>query len=81
MLLLFVALAAKLFGMRLILLWRPLLLALTLPAWFMLLFNAAVAVNQVRYNLMLVPPLAISGAIVALRLLRLRRRRRPPRPA
>ncbi|MBV9840540.1 MAG: hypothetical protein JOY99_03220 [Sphingomonadaceae bacterium] len=32
MLLLFVALVAKLFGMRLILLWRPLLLALTPPA-------------------------------------------------
>jgi hypothetical protein len=36
-----------------------------LPAWFMLLFNAAVAVNQVRYNLMLVVPYAVASAIVA----------------
>jgi 4-amino-4-deoxy-L-arabinose transferase-like glycosyltransferase len=34
------------------------------PAWFMLLFNAAVAVNQPRYNLMLVPPYAVAGALV-----------------
>ena len=38
-------------------------LALALPAWFMLAFNAAVAVNQVRYNLMLVPVYSIAGAL------------------
>ncbi len=38
-------------------------LVLALPAWFMLAFNAAVAVNQVRYNLMLVPVYAVSGAM------------------
>ncbi len=47
--------------------WRALrrrdvpFLALALPAWFMLGFNAAVAVNQVRYNFMLIPPLAYAG--------------------
>ncbi|HWK47387.1 MAG TPA: hypothetical protein VNT30_21865, partial [Stellaceae bacterium] len=46
----------------------PALLALTLPAWFMLLFNAAVAVNQTRYNLMLIPPFAVSGALFVDRL-------------
>jgi 4-amino-4-deoxy-L-arabinose transferase-like glycosyltransferase len=40
-------------------------LILALPAWFMLLFNAAVAVNQVRYNLMLIPPFAIAGSLAA----------------
>ena len=39
-------------------------LVLALPAWFMLVFNAVVAVNQVRYNLMLVPPYAVAGAMV-----------------
>jgi 4-amino-4-deoxy-L-arabinose transferase-like glycosyltransferase len=39
-------------------------LAVTLPAWFMLLFTAALSVNQARYNLMLIPPFALSGAIV-----------------
>ncbi len=38
-------------------------LLVALPAWFMLLVNAAVAVNQTRYNLMLVAPLAIAGAL------------------
>ncbi len=37
---------------------------IALPGWFMLAFNAAVAVNQPRYNLMLVPAYAIAGAIV-----------------
>jgi hypothetical protein len=40
-------------------------LTVALPAWFMLLFNAAVAVNQVRYNLMLVVPYAVASAMVA----------------
>jgi hypothetical protein len=48
-------------------------LLLSLPAWFMLAFNALVAVNQVRYNLMLIPVYAVSGALTlrwtALRLL------------
>ncbi len=38
-------------------------LVLALPAWFMLAFNAAVAVNQVRYNLMLIPPYAVAGGL------------------
>ena len=38
-------------------------LAMALPAWFMLAFNASVAVNQVRYNLMLVPLYAVAGAL------------------
>ncbi len=54
------------------------LLVLALPAWFMLLFNAAVAVNQVRYNLMLIPPFALSGALL---LDRAWRRLRRPREA
>lgn len=43
--------------------WR--FLALAAPAWFMLAFHGAVAVNQVRYNLMLIPPYAVAGACVA----------------
>ncbi len=38
-------------------------LATSLPAWFMLLFAAAVSVNQTRYNLMLILPFALSGAV------------------
>ncbi|MCQ8278761.1 hypothetical protein NFI95_09880 [Acetobacteraceae bacterium KSS8] len=38
-------------------------LIVALPGWFMLLVNAAVAVNQTRYNLMLVVPLAIAAAL------------------
>ncbi len=38
-------------------------LILAVPAWFMLAFNALVAVNQVRYNLMLIPPYAVAGAL------------------
>jgi hypothetical protein len=34
-----------------------------LPALFMLAFNASVAVNQVRYNLMLIPAYAIAGGL------------------
>ena len=41
----------------------PAILAITLPALFMLAFNAAVAVNQVRYNLLLVPAYAVAGAL------------------
>ncbi len=37
-------------------------LAVSLPAFFLLAFNAAFAVNQVRYNFMLIPALAIAGA-------------------
>ncbi len=43
-------------------------LVTVLPALFMLAFNAAVAVNQVRYNLMLVPAYSIAGGLT-LRLL------------
>ena len=39
------------------------MLAIALPAWFMLAFNAAVAVNQVRYNLLLVPAYSVSGGL------------------
>jgi len=42
--------------------WRFLLVSL--PAWFMLALNAAVAVNQTRYNLMLILPYALAGAWV-----------------
>ena len=38
-------------------------LAISLPAWFMLLFAAAISVNQTRYNLMLILPFAVSGAV------------------
>ncbi len=38
-------------------------LAVALPALFMLAFNAAVAVNQTRYNLLLVPAYAVAGAM------------------
>jgi 4-amino-4-deoxy-L-arabinose transferase-like glycosyltransferase len=40
-------------------------LAISLPAWFMLLFAAAISVNQTRYNLMLILPFALSGAMLA----------------
>jgi len=58
--------------------WRALcrrnflFLAASLPAWFMLLLTAAVAVNQPRYNLVLIPPFALSGAIAIDSLLRRR---------
>lgn len=42
------------------------LLVYSLPAWFMLGFNAFTSVNVVRYNLILVPCLAIGVAIVLL---------------
>ncbi len=44
--------------------WQAPFLLLTLPAWFMLAFNAAVAVNQTRYNLMLIPGFSLAGALV-----------------
>jgi 4-amino-4-deoxy-L-arabinose transferase-like glycosyltransferase len=50
-----------------------LFLAATLPGWFMLLFTAAVSVNQPRYNLMLIPPFALSGALAIEALWRRRR--------
>ncbi len=42
--------------------WRPGVILLAWPAWFMLAFNASVAVNQVRYNLLLIPLYALAGA-------------------
>lgn len=47
-----------------------LFLAASLPAWFNLVFTAAVAVNQPRYNLVLIVPYALSGALVIEGLLR-----------
>ena len=41
--------------------WRPGVVVLAWPAWFMLAFNASVAVNQVRYNLLLIPLYALAG--------------------
>lgn len=41
---------------------RDAYLAVALPALFMLAFNASVAVNQTRYNLLLVPAYAAAGA-------------------
>ena len=53
--------------------WRDLpFLAVSLPAWFMLLFAAAISVNQTRYNLMLILPFALSGAIATEALIRRR---------
>ncbi len=55
--------------------WRPGVLLLAWPAWFMLAFNASVAVNQVRYNLLLIPLYAVAGAwLVVAGVARLRRR-------
>jgi hypothetical protein len=42
---------------------RGVYLVTVLPALFMLAFNAGVAVNQVRYNLMLIPAYAIAGGL------------------
>jgi 4-amino-4-deoxy-L-arabinose transferase-like glycosyltransferase len=42
---------------------RGVYLVTMLPALFMLAFNAGVAVNQVRYNLMLIPAYAIAGGL------------------
>ena len=39
------------------------LLAATLPGWFMLAFHGAVAVNQERYNLMLIIPFSLAGGV------------------
>jgi|GEM_PF-2699930 len=49
-------------------------LLMALPAWFMLAFNASVAVNQVRYNLMLIPLYALSGALTLRFLSRMKER-------
>jgi len=38
------------------------MLAVTLPGWFMLLFHASVAINQPRYNLILILSYSVSGA-------------------
>ncbi len=38
-------------------------LVMALPAWFMLALNAGVAVNQVRYNLLLITPYAVAGGL------------------
>jgi 4-amino-4-deoxy-L-arabinose transferase-like glycosyltransferase len=38
------------------------MLLVTLPGWFMLLFHASVAINQTRYNLILILPYSIAGA-------------------
>ncbi|HUC16564.1 MAG TPA: hypothetical protein VMA37_02630 [Acetobacteraceae bacterium] len=62
--------------------WRALrrgdalFLAASLPSWFLLLFSAAVSVNQTRYNLVLVSPFALSGAMAIEALLRRRIARR-----
>ncbi len=56
-------------------------LLLCLPGWFMLGFNAAVAVDQVRYNLMLVVPFAVAGALAIERASRIFGRRREWLPA
>ena len=45
------------------------LLIVTLPGWFMLLFNAGVAINQDRYNLILILPYATAGAWLVERVL------------
>ena len=47
-------------------------LLLSLPAWLLLLFNALVAVNQPRYNFLLVLPFSLAGAMLIER--RLQRR-------
>lgn len=40
------------------------ILLLSLPAWLLLLFNALVAVNQPRYNLLLILPFSLAGAML-----------------
>ena len=40
------------------------LLLLSVPAWFLLGFNALVAVNQPRYNLLLILPCSLAGAML-----------------
>ena len=47
-------------------------LLLSLPAWFLLGFNALVAVNQPRYNLLLILPCSLAGGMLIDRLLRRR---------
>jgi hypothetical protein len=49
--------------------WRALrtgdrrVLIVVLPGWLMLAFHAALAVNQGRYNLMLVVPFSLAGGM------------------
>lgn len=49
--------------------WRALrhrdtaLMVVTLPGWFMLAFHGAIAVNQERYNLILILPFSLAGGI------------------
>lgn len=38
------------------------MLLVTLPGWFMLLFHASVAINQPRYNLILILSYSVGGA-------------------
>ena len=45
-------------------------LLLSVPAWFLLILNALVAVNQPRYNVLLILPFSLAGAMLAERLLR-----------
>jgi hypothetical protein len=45
------------------------LLVVTLPCWFMLLFHASVAINQNRFNLILILPYSIAGAWLVERVL------------
>ena len=55
--------------------WRrdqPSILLLSVPAWFLLLFNAFVAVNQPRYNFLLILPFSLAGALLIERLWRRR---------
>ena len=56
-------------------------LLLSLPAWFLLAFNAVVAVNQPRYNLLLVLPFSLSGGLLCARLLPARTKATLPPPA
>ncbi len=56
-------------------------LLLSLPAWFLLAFNAVVAVNQPRYNLLLVLPFSLAGALLCERLLATRADATLPPPA
>ena len=42
--------------------------AVALPAFFMLVFNATFAVNQIRYNLMLIVPFSLAGSFLFCRI-------------
>ena len=45
------------------------MLAVTLPAWFMLAFYASLSPDQTRYNLMLIIPFSLAGGVMIERLL------------